>query len=126
MHAVGLVNRRYVGNMALNSISIDSPLLKQFKILINVARVDNLIKQISEDSETIIMFGNSSEGKNHKDDTIDLFIVTEKVRSVETKIENHPLFSKLRLIIHNSVQADMFNKEAPAFYESVQKGILLK
>jgi len=125
LYSMGLIQRRYVGNIALNKIDINNPLLKQYKILMNIATVTSLIDEIKEYSQKVIMFGNSSSGTNLKDEHIDLFIITEKVKSVEKIIENNKLFPQLHLIIHTPKQVEQFKKEAPMFFESVYKGIHL-
>jgi len=125
LHAVGLIKRKYLGNIALNNIDRNSVLLKQYKVLINIARLGSVIDSIREHCDQIIMFGNASTGVNHQSDTIDLFIVTEQVRTVEKKIENCDIFSKLHLIIHTAKQALMFENEAPSFYANIQKGLHL-
>jgi DNA-binding transcriptional ArsR family regulator len=125
LYSIGLIQRRYVGNIALNKIDIQNPLLKQYKILMNIALVTSLVEEIKEYSNKVIVFGNSSLGTNLTDEHIDLFIISDKVKSVEKIIENNVLFPKLHLIIHTSKQADEFKKEAPMFFESVYKGIHL-
>lgn len=125
LFSLGIINRRYLGNIALNSIDTNSPLLKQYKILLSVLKLSGLVAKIKEDAEKIIIFGNSALGENKIGEAVDLFIVTENVSKIERIIENDPIFPDLHLIIHTPKQVESFRNEAPLFFENIIKGIRL-
>jgi len=125
LQSTGILKRRYLGNIALNSVDTRNPLLKQYKILINITLLSGLLDEIKDLSKEIIMFGVSATGENQTEDLIDLFIVTEKVKSVEKIIENNSLKSSLHLIVHTPRQVEMFQAEAPMFFENILRGIKL-
>jgi len=125
LHAVGIIGRRYLGNIAMNTINTQNPVIKQYKIALTVSDISLLLSTIQSYCTEITMFGNASIGQNNIEDKIDLFIVTEHVRTVEKLIKNNSIGHKINFIIHTAKQVRMFQKEAPVFFESINNGLKL-
>lgn len=125
MAGKGFLKTEKKGRMIFYRVDSKSALVKQFKILRNVARLQKIIKRIKPHCERIILFGSCAQGEDSEKSDIDIFVVSsdkEKIRRLvlETRIKR-----EIQLIIKSPQEYISLDKKNAVFYEEVKRGIIL-
>lgn len=123
----GIVQREKRGRMYFCKLNIESPLVRQFKVLFNIIELSGLIDEIRGLSKKVVLFGSAAEGRDTAESDIDLLILTdekERVRKKLTKIEK-TLDRKISSIIANYNELLKLKKENKALTKNIDKGIIL-
>lgn len=121
----GYIKQETKGRMKFYSADLSNAIVRQFKVLINVLIIENLIKNLKEVSNKIVLFGSSATGTNIKESDIDLFILANQPKKVLDIINNHPLAEKIQAVIKKPADYLTLKKKDPIFYEEVSKGFLI-
>ncbi|MBI4232299.1 nucleotidyltransferase domain-containing protein [Candidatus Peregrinibacteria bacterium] len=115
------------GKMNFYKLNLKNPVVRQFKILLNVDSLHELIQTISTGSRKVILFGSTSQGTDAKESDVDLFILTSEKDWVRRKISEFNSRSK-RKIAPIIVDANGFVKlkrDDKPLYENIGSGIIL-
>jgi predicted nucleotidyltransferase/predicted DNA-binding transcriptional regulator len=123
----GFVKREKRGKMYFYSIDLNEPVIKQFKVFLNVSDLDPLTRELRNHTKRIILFGSCAEGKDTEDSDIDLLIVTtekEKTREIVNEWRNKYTRKLSPIILHSTEFARLPEKDKP-FYDRVMRGIEL-
>jgi len=120
-----LVKREKRGKVYLYSIDSTSPVTKQLKVLKTIVSLSPLIKKVRNFAKMIILYGSKSRGEDTKDSDIDLFIVTNKPKEVETTIKEEKMSKKIQLTIKTPLKYVEMETTNPTFYKEVERGITL-
>jgi predicted nucleotidyltransferase len=121
----GLVRLQKRGKMSFYSVSLDNPLIRQIKVVINLLKIDSLVSTLKGLTERIILFGSSATGTNIEESDIDLFILTNNPKEVLKKVSAHPLTEKIQLVAKKPIDFMSLKKKAPVFYDEVSRGLLV-
>jgi len=120
-----LVEQIKKGRLSFYHVDFNSPMVKQWKVLSNIAKISPLIKSLKEKSNKIILFGSWSRGENTSDSDLDLFILTNfPKRDIEKYLKR---FSSLniQLIVHTPISFSRLEQEEPVFFKEINRGIIL-
>jgi len=120
-----LVERKRRGRMYFYTSQVNNPLIKQLKILKNMARLSPLVKKLKDLSQKIILFGSWSRGENLKDSDIDLCLLTNSAEEVQQIVKKSSLRNKLQLIIRTPTGFAELEKKDPVFFKEIDRGIVL-
>ncbi len=120
-----LVNSRPSGKNKYFSINEDNPGIGHFKIFANIQELQELVRKIKGHVVKITLFGSCATGEDTMDSDIDLLIVTGEVKAIKgsiKKVIGKRLVRPVILAPHEIIQ---LKKKDKAFYDEVNKGIVL-
>jgi len=121
----GLILRQRRGRMYFYKTRPDHVVIRHMKILQNIVSLDPLIKKLQGLTLRIILYGSAAKGENTGDSDIDLFIMTRSPKDVQKVLFKHGLREKLQCVIHTPSSFVKSKKANPAFYNEVERGIVL-
>ena len=121
----GLVILDKRGRMSFYSVSLENPLMRQVKVLINLAKIEPLILALREISQKIILFGSSATGNNIEESDIDLFVLTNIPKEALVVVREFEFAEKIQLIAKKPIDYITLKKKDPVFNEEVSRGLTL-
>ncbi len=115
------------GKMIFYRLNLRNPVVRQFKVLLNVDSLYILVGKISRDSRKIILFGSASQGTDVRESDIDLFVLTSNKSQVRKEISQFNRNSERRIapIIVDANEFVKLKRDDPALYENIKKEIVL-
>ena len=120
-----IVIKEKKGNMHFYRINLENPIVRQIKVLFNVAEISDLVARISSPSSKIIMFGSSAEGVDTDDSDIDMFILTSDKEYVKSELGKSKTSRKISPIIIDNHKISLFKKDNAPLYQNIERGIVL-
>lgn len=121
----GLVILQKRGKMSFYSVSLENPLIRQIKVLINLIKINPLISDLKDISDKIVLFGSSATGTNIEESDIDLFVLTNNPKEALAKVRDFEFAEKLQLVAYKPIDYIALRKKDPLFYDEVSRGLLL-
>lgn len=121
----GLINAKKKGRMSLYSVSLDNPLIRQVKVLLNLIEIGPLVLSLQELSEKVVLFGSTSTGLNVEDSDIDIFVLTNEPNEVRDATRQSPLADRIQLVAMKPVDYAILNKKDKVFYEELSRGLTI-
>lgn len=121
----GLVILNKRGRMSFYSVSLENPLMRQVKVLINLAKIEPLILVLREMSQKIILFGSCANGTNIEESDIDIFVLTNDPKQALAKVRDFELAENIQLVAKKPIDYITLKKKDPVFYEEVSHGLIL-
>lgn len=121
----GLVRLQKRGKMSFYSVSLENPLVRQIKVIINLLKIESLLSTLKDLAERIILFGSSATGTNIEESDIDLFVLTNNPREALKRISGHPLAERIQLVAKKPIDFVSLKKKDPVFYDEVSRGLLI-
>jgi predicted nucleotidyltransferase len=123
---VGVLSRERRGRMVFYSLNIKNAVARQFKVLLNVYSLNDLVEEIKQDCKKIILFGSCSEGTDVKESDVDLFVLTKEKDKIKLKVNAYRKAGKRIVpIIVDSNEFAKLRKEDKPLYDRILKGIVL-
>jgi len=123
----GLLEMEEKGRMKFYKLDLSNPVSREFKVLFNIMDLQKLVEDLKGDTERIILFGSSAEGKDAKDSDLDLFILTrdpskmnDAVRRTEKKLVRH-----LSTIIVDAQGEIRLRRDEKPLYDNISRGRIL-
>ncbi|MDI6917323.1 MAG: nucleotidyltransferase domain-containing protein [Thermoplasmatales archaeon] len=116
------VTKNVVGRQTFYRINLDNPVSCQFKVLMNILSLSDIIEELKPYAERIILFGSASKGMNTPDSDFDLFIESENPMNIKEVLRKYRNISPVIVEIGKLQEFKTGNK---ALYENVKTGILL-
>lgn len=86
----GLVQTRSYGRTLVFGVSASDPLVRHIKIVRTLARLRELTNELSEISDSVVLFGSASVGEDGGDSDIDLFVVSRDPEAVRQAAARFP------------------------------------
>ncbi|MBO0889211.1 nucleotidyltransferase domain-containing protein [Candidatus Bathyarchaeota archaeon] len=83
LHGSRLIDLEEKGGLKLYKINLLNPVSRQFKVLFNVQRLEDLVNALSNVAERVVLFGSSAQGTDGEESDIDLFIETQSPSKVK-------------------------------------------
>jgi predicted nucleotidyltransferase len=121
----GYIKQEKKGRMSFYSVDLSNPLIAQYKVLLNVASIYPLIRDLEEYAIKIVMFGSMAQGTNIEESDIDLFVLTNTPEKVAALVSRGDFAEKIQLVAKKPTEWASLKKKDPVFYEEVERGILL-
>ena len=120
-----LLRREKRGRMCFYSIDDQDSLIKQLKILQNIALLHPLAQKLRAISLRIILFGSAAQGENLAHSDLDIFIETREPKRVKRLLYRDPLREKIQYMVNTPNELAKLKKDNPVFYKEISKGITL-
>jgi predicted nucleotidyltransferase len=123
--AKNLVSRIEKGRFHLYSVKPDHPIVRQFKILKNIAALESLLEKMRPAAQKIVLFGSAARGEDLASSDIDIFFLTlvpEKIRSL---LASYTGARKIQSIVLAPSEWSEFKDREPVFVEEIERGIAL-
>jgi predicted nucleotidyltransferase len=130
LYDIGVVKRRQAGKMLFYSIKSANPAIVELKKLINIMLVEPLVKELTNSTKRIVLFGSCSQGTDNSKSDMDMFIVTGNKDQTQRTLDNFH-FSKgyedirIQAIIKTPVEVMKAGESEQVFLNEVEKGITL-
>ncbi|MFQ6088617.1 MAG: nucleotidyltransferase domain-containing protein [Candidatus Methanofastidiosia archaeon] len=126
MHKMSLIDKEKRGRNLYYKINDLNPAMKYFKIFINIQELNKLVKKIINECNKIILFGSCATGEDTLESDIDLLIITENFKEIKQLLKYKYINDrKLKPIILSPHEFIKLKNRDRAFYEEVNKGIVL-
>ena len=124
LHEAGLILREKRGRMSFLAADDRHPLVRQFKVLGTISRLEPLLRTLRPLSRRVILYGSCAEGTDTEDSDIDLFILAPDRSPVLAAIRDHTNRPIQSTVVDQQELVALKEREA-AFYAQVQRGIAL-
>jgi DNA-binding transcriptional ArsR family regulator len=125
LYQAGLLLRERRGRMNFYMADDRHPVVRQFKVLNTVARLEPILQELRPLAHRVILFGSSAKGDDMAESDIDLFVLARDRRQVMAAIRQHLFGRSIQPMIVNSQELATIKESEPAFYAQVQQGITL-
>lgn len=120
-----LLIKENLGRLTLYQANMENPLLKELKLVFTLMEIDGLIKELKEVSSRIILFGSCATGEDTEQSDIDLFVLTEDVKSANKILEKYQTSRKVSQVVMDSLEFRNLKKKDMPFYSRILKGRIL-
>jgi len=119
--------RESKGRMMFYRLNLNEPVVRQFKVLINLYVLKKLMDALRQHSRRIILFGSCAQGTDVKESDIDLFLLTSEKDYVRKRISefNKSSERKVAPIIVDANGYVNLKREDKSLYENIERGIVL-
>jgi predicted nucleotidyltransferase len=123
--SAGFLLREQKGRMSFYSADMSNPLVRQYKVLLNLTSLYPLIASIQDRCIKITLFGSAAQGTNTEDSDIDLFILANTPNEALELVASSKQAEKIQVLAKKPVEWAAAKKREPIFYEEVERGIVL-
>lgn len=121
----GYIDQEKKGRMRFYSVDLANPIIRQFKVLLNVTIIYPLVQKLKKVAKRVVLFGSAAEGTNIRESDIDLFALTNNPKQIAELVHKSPLAEKIQLVAKKPVDFASLKKRDPVFYEEIERGIVL-
>jgi len=119
--------REKKGRMVFYRLNAKDSMVRQFKVLVNVYTLKDLLTQMKEHCRRIILFGSCAQGTDVKESDIDLLILTSEKELIRRRISEYNRKNKRKIapIVADANEFIKLKREDKPLYENIEKGIVL-
>ena len=121
------LTRERKGRMVFYKLSIEDPVAKQFKVLVNIYSLKELLARLRQYTRRIVIFGSCAQGTDTEQSDIDLFVLTTEAKPVREAISkfNRTIERKVAPIVASANELSSLKKNDRGLYENIERGITL-
>jgi len=121
----GLVHRKREGKHIYNTLNFDHPLVRRFKVFLNILNLFPFLEDLRKVVDKIILYGSSTEGSNKEDSDIDILVVSERsTGDIQRILKKYGLEEKVQLVLKTRAEYLALKEKEPVFYDEVHRGIV--
>jgi len=121
----GFIAENRKGNQHFYSVDTKNVIVKQFKILFNLLDLKDIVKELSDYSKKIVLFGSCASGTDHSGSDIDLFVLAEDKSRVRAILENKKTERKINPLILTGNEFYKIKSRDKALYYKIIEGMEL-
>jgi predicted nucleotidyltransferase len=121
----GLATRQERGRLALYTADSAHPVVRYFKVLLNLVGLMPLLSSLKPMTAELILFGSRAEGVDTPQSDLDLFVIADDKDLVYETIRESDLAAHIRPVILSPLESIEMREQDPLFYDQVMRGILL-
>ncbi|MFH0798180.1 MAG: nucleotidyltransferase domain-containing protein [Candidatus Woesearchaeota archaeon] len=123
----GLLTQESKGRMLIYRLNLKEPAVRQFKILVNILALKDLVDKVKNYSNKIVLFGSCSQGNDVKESDIDLMVITQEKEPARRAISkfNQTSQRKIAPITVSINEYVLLKKEDKPLYENIERGVTL-
>lgn len=125
LRSMRLINEKKSGKNLYYKINEKNPSIKSFKIFMTINELNTLVNNLKELSEKIILFGSCASGEDTVKSDIDLLILTKYKDEINIRIKKSRIARKIQAVIIDSTEFIKLKEKDKAFYQEINKGIIL-
>lgn len=125
--SLDFLTREEKGRMAIYKLNLKEPTVIQFKILVNIFALKNLLDKLRQFSRKVVLFGSCSQGTDAKESDVDLLIITtekEWIRKITSEF-NQENERKVAPVVVSMNEYVLLRKEDRPLYENIERGVVL-
>ena len=124
---LGFLTREKRGRMVFYKLNLTEAVVRQFKTVVTVYALKELMNRIKDESRRIILFGSCAQGTDTSDSDIDLFVLTSAKNLVRRKVREFNRVSDRKIvpIVVDTNEFTRLKREDKPLYENVERGIVL-
>lgn len=121
------LERNSKGRMVFYKLNVREPTVKQFKRLVNIYGLKELVDALKQHSRRIILFGSGAEGIDVKTSDLDLFVLTSEKSYAKNRISefNRKSERKVAPIIVDANEFVKLKRIDKPLRENIEGGITL-
>jgi predicted nucleotidyltransferase len=127
LHGQRLLKVEERGGSKFYSIDLANAAAREFKILFNVLKLEEMVETLMEHSDRVVLFGSCAEGRDEKDSDIDLYILAQDkvdVKEVLRRFEKKIVRSLSPIIVDANEQVRLRKGDKPLF-DQISRGKVL-
>ena len=120
----GVLTEKWKGGLKIYSLVTSHPVVKQLKILINVASLYEIVKDFAGEGLEIYLFGSVARGEDTKESDIDLLIIggIDNITLVEFTDKIHvALEKKVNPVVKNPFEYSQMYRTDKVFNKNVER-----
>jgi len=127
LSGLGFLMRERRGRMMFYRLNLKEPMVRQFKVLINICALKELVDALKNHAQRIVLFGSCSQGTDVKESDYDLFILTSEKGYMRSKVSdfNRKSGRKVAPIMVDANGFASLKRADRPLYENIQRGIIL-
>jgi predicted nucleotidyltransferase len=127
LQALGLVYSRQVGNLRLYNLATDKPIIRSFKVFLNLLALEPIVKELKDHSERIILFGSTAEGTDTEKSDFDVLIVTLEKEQIRQRLTRYRtvIGRQMSPVIVTPLELVKLSKTDKALYDQATKGTVI-
>jgi len=117
------LNERISGKMKFFWLNKDNVVVKQTKILINVAKLSDVLRFVKEGLE-IYLYGSAAKGEEDKESDVDLLMIGRIEREKLVKIvedTRHAMGREIRPLVLTPLEYAQLSRRDKVLYENIEK-----
>jgi predicted nucleotidyltransferase len=120
-----LVIKAEKGRFHLYSLNHDNPIVRQFKVFMNVILLEPLILKLQPHMVKMVLFGSASRGEDTASSDIDLFILSKVPETIREHLMSYKAERRLQSIVQAPAEWHEFRGREKEFFKEIEKGIIL-
>lgn len=130
LYSAGVIKRRQEGKMYFYSVDRSSPIVIEFKKLVNLLLIEPLVEKLKKASSRVILYGSCAQGTDTSKSDLDLFIVSNNKNKALESVNNFKFprgFEDIHIqaVVKTPVELLEMKKPDQAFIEEVERGTVL-
>jgi predicted nucleotidyltransferase len=125
LQTLNFVIEKKSGRNIYYRVNTTNPSVKNFKIFMTTTELNPLINDLKNIAEKIIIFGSCAIGDDTSDSDIDLFILTQDTKKVNDSLKEKHLERTIQAVVVNAIGLVKLKEKDKAFYQEINKGIVL-
>ncbi|PIU54742.1 MAG: hypothetical protein COS89_09210 [Deltaproteobacteria bacterium CG07_land_8_20_14_0_80_38_7] len=125
LYDYGYLNCEKRGRMRFYKLVKDNYLVRQYKVLYLLERMQLFLKKIIPLAKTIVLFGSQAKGISNEESDIDLLIVSREEEKIRTLINKSEFAEQIRPIIKSPVEMITLKNNNETLMKSIDEGIIL-
>ena len=121
----GVLKTEEKGRMIFYCVDIKSPLIRQYKVLQNIASLEDVVKKLKSLAERVILFGSCAKGEDRQESDVDLLVVGQEKERIRALVPQTKEKRKIQLLVKTPQEYIILEDKEPVFYQQIQQGIVL-
>lgn len=124
---LGFLSREEKGRMLIYRLNLKEPVVRQFKILVNIFALRELVDKLKMHSRRIVLFGSCAQGVDVRESDVDLLVIALEKESVRRIISdfNRESERKVAAVVVDMNEFVRLKREDMPLYENIERGIVL-
>jgi len=121
----GIIECETKGRMKFYSVSLDSPLAREMKYVLNLIFLNVTVNKLKPLCSRIVLFGSASRGENRKGSDFDLLLITNDKNKVNDILSRSEIREELQPVIVSQNEYAAMKSGNEVFYKEIQTGRVL-
>lgn len=120
----GLLNKSWKGGLKIYTLNKESPVVRQMKILLNVAAINDTVKSFAGQDFELYLFGSAARGEDDRQSDIDILILGKvDDRTVVQVVESikNALDREVNPVVKDPLEYSQLARTDRVFYENLQR-----
>ena len=121
----GVLKIEKKGHMTFYAADLNSPSVRQFKILQNVSILESIVNKLRPFADRVVLFGSCAKGEDTQESDVDLLVVSRDKDRIRSLIPETKAKRKIQLLLKTPKEYVQLENKEPVFFKEIQQGIVL-